>query len=154
MNAAASAARSRQVKVHPWEAPNGEVFEARVPSQAQLLIFFGSIDEDDVAALWRAIERFLQVTFQNEGDFERVYELMEQGEIDIPDIIGDNEAGEDGEGVKSLVAQLAEVISGGRPTKSSDESSEPSDTPRSGKRSTGRSPGKGSIRSTSRSTGS
>lgn len=154
MNDAAAAARSRMVKTHQWEAPNGEVFEARVPTQAQLLIFFASIDDEEVAEVWRSVVRFLEATFKQEGDFDRIYELMEEGEIDIPDIIGEAEDGTSGDGVKSLIAQLTEAASGGRPTKSSDDSSEQSGASRSGKRSTGRSPGKGSIRSTSRSTGS
>lgn len=153
MNEAAAAIRSRQVKTHSWEAPNGEVFEARVPTSAQIMIFLSSLRDTENMGHWDGVQRFLKNTFKNEGDYERIYELMEEGVIDVPDIIGGSEAGEDGEGRPSLFAQLTEEASGGRPTQPSSDSSKRSEED-SGRRSTGRSPGKGSIRSNSPSTDS
>lgn len=150
---AAASAKSRIVKHVDWEAPNGEVFAARVPTSLQLVVFFGAVSEDDGLATLNAVLKFLKNTFKDEGQYERIVELIEEGEIDLPDIIGEDETGETEGGRKSLIATLSEEVSGGRPTQSSDDSSTESSA-QGGKRSTGRSPGKGSIRSTSRSTAS
>lgn len=136
-NDMAKAAKGRVMQYIPVEV-GGVEYEFRKPTTAQFLIYATAFNEaqDDALLLLPALKKFLKRTSVSEEQFEELWERIEEGEIDIDEILL-NEG--------SVLMMMGEEM-GGRPTGPSEESSSDS-SPKTGKRSTGRSPGKGSTRS-------
>lgn len=131
------AAKSRAMKYIEVEV-GGEKYEFRAPTTAQFLIYAGAFSEaqDDALRLMPALQKFLRRTSVDEAQFEEIWERLEDGQIDLDELILNDD---------SVLMLMGEEM-GGRPTGPSEESSSDS-SPTTGKRSTGRSPGKGSTRS-------
>lgn len=118
----------------------GVDYKFRVPTTAQFLLYAGSFEEarKNVTSMMPAIEKFLKRTSVDKKQFKEIWERIEEGEIDIDEILLEDD---------SVLAVIGEAMSD-HPTQPSDESSSTSSgTPKAGKRSTGRSRGKGSIHS-------
>lgn len=112
---------------------------ARLPTEPELLAFFGRIDQGGaraIGAVWRLVTRL----FPPE-DVRILENLVEDGKIDFGLIFGGEELNEG----RSILGMLIEQASA-RPTQPSGGSS--ASSPTTGRRSTGRSPGKGSTAST------
>lgn len=134
--AAAEAKQARKMKYITIPV-NGQDYEFRVPTTAQFLIFAGRIREvgDDPTTLMPAVEKFLKRTAADEATFDEIWELLENGDVDIDEIVLNDD---------SVLMTMGEQL-GGSPSGESGASSARSTA--TGKRSTGRSPGKGSTRS-------
>lgn len=131
------AAKGRVMKYIPATV-GGVEYEFRAPTTAQFLIYAGAFNDaqEDALKLMPALKNFLRRTSTDKKQFKEIWERLEEGEIDIDELILNED---------SILMVMGEQM-GGRPTGPSEESSSDS-SPTTGKRSTGRSPGKGSTRS-------
>lgn len=135
-SASAAGAAQKHVMKYVDVTLGGVQYKFRKPTTAQFLIYANSFRavEGDTMAIIPALEKFLKRTSIDKKQFKKIWERIEEGEIDIDEILLDDD---------SVLAQIGEAMND-HPTRSSEESSSDSST-KAGKRSTGRSRGKGSI---------
>lgn len=126
---------------------NDREFRSKRPTPGQLAIFMDSVvgkrDGDEAAgvSVVDGVFSFLRGVLLDDG-YDVMRRMIQMGEIDIIDLAGGDEDGQEG-----IIDWIAEQSADGRPTGPSTDSSKSPE--KGGRRSTGRSPGKGSTLSPS-----